>query len=538
VNDKPVLDTSDAALSYTENDGAVAVDNGIAAADADSAELVGATVQITSNFTAGEDELALAEQNGITGTYDGDTGTLTLTGTASVADYQAALGDVRYQNSSDDPSADTRTVTFQADDGGATENLSDPVTRDIEVTPVNDKPVLDTSDAALAYTEGDGSVAADPGITAADADSAELVGATVQITSNFTPGEDILDFAEQNGITGTYDHETGTLTLTGTATVAQYQAALGDVRYENSSDDPSGATRTLTFQADDGEASDNLSDPVTRDIEVTPVNDAPVVTTSDGSTTHTVGGPETAVDAAIAVNDIDDDELVSAQVRISGFEAGDQLVYADQLGIAGVYDSETGVLALTGNASAEDYQTALASVAYQYTGEATPAASRTVEFVANDGTDDSPAATKSVDVVVPPDNDAPVVTTSDGTTSYTLEDALGAEVDSALTVTDADDTDLVSAQVQIIGLEPGDELLFADQNGITGTLDETGVLMLTGTATVANYEAALRSVRFHHFGANVEGTRTIDFKVNDGDADSNTASRTVSLQVAEPPPEL
>ena len=36
----------------------------------------------------------------------------------------------------------------------------------------------------------------------------------------------MLGFVNQNGITGSYNAATGVLTLTGTATVAQYQAAL------------------------------------------------------------------------------------------------------------------------------------------------------------------------------------------------------------------------------------------------------------------------------------------------------------------------
>ncbi len=57
-----------------------------------------------------------------------------------------------------------------------------------------------------------------------DADSSDkLIGASVTITSNLTSG-DTLNFTGQNGITGVYSN--GVLTLTGSATVEQYQAAL------------------------------------------------------------------------------------------------------------------------------------------------------------------------------------------------------------------------------------------------------------------------------------------------------------------------
>jgi len=44
---------------------------------------------------------------------------------------------VRYSNTSENPSALTRTVSFRVNDGAA---LSNSVTRDITVTPVNDAP--------------------------------------------------------------------------------------------------------------------------------------------------------------------------------------------------------------------------------------------------------------------------------------------------------------------------------------------------------------------------------------------------------------
>jgi len=64
------------------------------------------------------------------------------------------------------------------------------------------------------------------------------------ITSN---GQDVLGFTNQNGITGSFNAATGTLTLTGSSSVANYQTALDSVTYVNTSDDPSGATRTVTI---------------------------------------------------------------------------------------------------------------------------------------------------------------------------------------------------------------------------------------------------------------------------------------------------
>src|SRR4029453_13702257 len=81
--------------------------------------------------------------NGITGTYGA--GSLILSGAASVADYQSALLSVRYRNTSDSPSTAPRTIAFRVTD--PTGLTSDPQSRAVTVTAVNDAPVLDATGA-------------------------------------------------------------------------------------------------------------------------------------------------------------------------------------------------------------------------------------------------------------------------------------------------------------------------------------------------------------------------------------------------------
>jgi hypothetical protein len=522
VNDAPVVTTTEGSASYVGTGPATTIDAGLTVGDVDDTSLEAARVAISSGFEAGDD-LAYTNQLGIHGVYHGATGVLELSGTASVADYETALRSVAFRHTPGNASG-SRTVDFTVNDGDLD---SAPASKGIEV---NDKPIVTTTSGALAYSEGDGAVAVDDGVDVTDADSTSLTGATVQISGNLAPDEDALAVSEQNGISGFYESSSGTLTLSGTASVADYEAALRSVTYENSSDAPSTATRTVTIQVDDGATSNNLSDPATRDVEVTSVNDAPVVSTSDGSTAYTIGDSSgTAIDAGLTTSDADDASLEGAQVSIgSDFQAGDELVYDEQLGITGGYDSDTGVLTLTGTASVADYQTALRSIKFRTSAE-TPSLSRTIEFIVNDGDADSAAATKTIDLAAAPLEAAPVVTTSDGTTSYTVGDP-AATVDAGLTVTDADDTELESARVQISGFETGDDLVFVDKLGIQGVYNTaTGVLTLTGTASVADYETALRSIEYRYTGDNPSGSRGIQFTVNDGDLDSNVATRGVDI---------
>ena len=149
---------------------------------------------------------------------------------------------------------------------------SAPVTDTINVTPVNDAPVV-VAGHSLNYTENQAATAIDPALTVSDVDSANLASATVQITGNYATGQDVLGFTNQNGITGSFNAATGILTLTGSSSVANYQAALGSVTYFNTSENPSGLDRTVTVITNDGAANTTA---VTDTIHVTPVNDAPV----------------------------------------------------------------------------------------------------------------------------------------------------------------------------------------------------------------------------------------------------------------------
>ncbi len=154
-------------------------------------------------------------------------------------------------------------------------------------------PALTTTVADLAYTENDGAVPLDAGITATDPDSMNLASASVTITTNYVTGQDTLAFVNQNGITGTWTPGTGVMALTGSATVANYQIALRTMTYTNTSDAPNSATRTVTFVANDGTANSNTA---TRNVTITAINDAPSGTDKTVTTNEDTGNVFTTAD--------------------------------------------------------------------------------------------------------------------------------------------------------------------------------------------------------------------------------------------------
>ena len=448
-----ITSATNSPLAYTENATTTAIDSTITVSDEDSLNLASASVSITSGFTPGQDILAFTNQNGITGSYNSSTGVLTLNGSDTVGNYQTALRSVTYNNSSDNPSLTSRTISFIVNDGAIN---STSVTRNINITAVNDAPVATATNSALAYTEN-ATTAIDSGITISDVDSPNLASASVSISSGFASAQDTLAFTNQNGITGSYNSSTGVLTLTGSDTVGNYQTALRSVTYNNSSDNPSLTSRTISFIVNDGAIN---STSVTRNINITAVNDAPVATATNSALAYTEN-TTTTIDSGITVSDVDSPNLASATIRISsGFaSAQDTLAFANQNGIVGSYNSSTGVLTLTGSDTVANYQTALRSITYNNRSDNPSLTPRTISFVVNDGTSNSTAATRNINITAV--NDAPVAVNDIITTNKNIPIVINATT-LLINDTDADVTDILS----ITGFtQPNQGSLLDNNNG-------------------------------------------------------------------------
>lgn len=144
----------------------------------------------------------------------------------------------------------------------------------VQVKPINDSPTITLTTGNLSYTDNAGSVVIDSGIVLSDLDNSNLQEATVKII-NYMAGEDSLVFTNQNGITGSFNSATGILSLIGVSSIANYETALRTIKYINSSNNPNTTPRSISFQVNDGNLN---STAVTRNVTITPVNNAPVVT--------------------------------------------------------------------------------------------------------------------------------------------------------------------------------------------------------------------------------------------------------------------
>jgi Lectin C-type domain len=113
----------------------------------------------------------------------------------------------------------------------------------------------------------------------------------------------------------------------------------------------------------------------------------------------------------------------------------------------------------------------------------------------------------------------PVLTISPGATNFTAQGA-AIVVDPNLTLTISDGSDLPGVQVSIsTGYVTGQDVLgFTPQAGVTGVWTAaTGVLALTGTASVASYQTVLRSVTYNNTAANPNTqARVVTFSIGAG----------------------
>ena len=101
-----------------------------------------------------------------------------------------------------------------------------------------------------------------------------------------------------------------------------------------------------------------------------------------------------------------------------------------------------------------------------------------------------------------------------------------------MSITDVDDTNIESATITLTNAETGDVLNVGSlPSGITASAYDsvTGVLTLTGSATLADYQTALNAIQFENSGGGTDTTRIIEITVNDGVGDSAVATSTINV---------
>jgi hypothetical protein len=573
-------------VSFTEGGSATLLDfsSNATVTDGDSADFNGGnvTVAITANRVSGEDVLSIRNEGtgggqigvsganvtygGVTiGTLAGGTGTndlvVTLNGNSSPAAVQALVRNLTYSNTnSTDPSTTARTVRVTVNDGDGGTSTNANVT--VSVTGVNDAPTLSATGGTPTFTENGGAVDLFSGVSVSTVESGQTIQQLTMTVTNVADGSneilnvDGTDIALTNGNSGSTSTNTMNYSVSvsaGTATVtvskvagitgAATQTLVDGMTYRNTSDTPNTSNRvvTLTGIQDSGGTTsggvDTTSLSIAATVTVAAANDVPVVTPSGGTTAFTEGAgvasTPVVIDSGLTLSDADNGTLASATVSITGnFQSGqDVLAFtnnpATMGNVSASYNASTGVLTLTSSgatATVAQWQAALRSVTYTNSSDTPDTSMRTVSFVANDGSNDSSAGTKTVSITE--GNDAPSATVP-------ANIAVNEDVATAITGISFTDPDAGGSSVVVTLSVPSGALAAVSGGGVTvgGT---ASALTLSGSVANINSFIAGTNVTFttaSNTTGNVTLTTSIDDGGNTGSGGNQTDSDTTTLQV-------
>ncbi len=371
----PVLLSS----GLTADEGAVTVLAGLSAKDANDT---------AANLTY---SIASAPANG------------TLSST-SFTQAELAAGDITYTHDGSETTSDS--IDFVVTDPLG---LTDTATLTLTINPVNDAPVIGNLTTGSA-SEGDNDYHAtilDADVVLSDAEldvSNDYSGASLTLVRNgASSSDDVFSFdmtgalftvsgsdLQSGGNTfATFTNTNGTLTITFTSSGTAATGALVDdvaqhIAYRNSNDIPP-ASVDVDWAFDDGNSgaqgpSGALSDTVTQTVNITAVDDAPVLAVA-GSVAFLEDGSAIIVDNGLTITDVDGGNMQGAFVTITNMKANDVLAFeAGSTGISGSFNTATGILTLSGSATAAQYQEVLRSVTFDNTALTPDQTDRNIEF--------------------------------------------------------------------------------------------------------------------------------------------------------------
>ncbi len=418
---------------------------------------------------------------------------------------QVELGEVIYRQLGELQIRDS--FVFLIVDGGlsVTDNA-----RDIDITLVS-RPELNVNGISQTFTENSPAIAIVPDLLVTDLGGLEIDRARVAIRGGFNASQDILVFADQLNIVGNFNSVTGVLTLSGRATLLDYQVALRSITYANTSDSPSTVTRTIELSI---ESSSAISSIVTQQLNVVSVNDIPVLTVGSNWNVNE-GGNIILTNSLLRLTD---DDNSSTQLRFDIVVAptvGRFERIATGLTVTSFTQQEINSGAIRYVHNGNEFATT-DQFSFRYTDSVIPL-----------------SVNNNVTIAIALSDDRAVVTLG-GTVSTFVEQASLISPFNTSTVIDPDTGNLLGARISVslATRDIYDYFSFTTQNGITGTFDAgTRTLTLLGSSSVANYQAAIRSIVYRNFGDDPGTSKVFEVAVSDVALGSYGAVATRSIVV-------
>ncbi|MCY2963260.1 MAG: cadherin domain-containing protein [Planctomycetota bacterium] len=454
VNDQPVITNTATITAFIENGVPKVIDASATLVDPDSPNFEGGT--LTVDFPSGGDSgdrLQILDGGAVAGKIGLNGGNVTFGGVvigtrsggfadnspllislnanATPAAVAALIRAITYQAQGDNPLAGTRLVRFQLTDGDG--GTSSPSTKSVTVTAVHDAPVIVSSGGTTVYTENQTPVIIDGAITISDVDSFDFSHGSLKVSfasgavttdrlvivhQGSAPGQIGLSTnqVQFGGVTiGTYaggftTSAALTITLNDLATPAVVQALARQIAYFNSGDNPTAATRVVQFVALDGDGGTSVA--ATRQIAVTPVNDAPVLGAIGAAVSYTEGKAAVLVSSTATVVDPDSTDFAGGSLTVSlpvGSTPADVLeirnvgILAGQIGVVGGVVTYGGieigavsggvgganlVVSFNSKATPAAVQALVRNITFRVNGAISANSTRTIRFSLTDGDSD------------------------------------------------------------------------------------------------------------------------------------------------------
>ncbi|MEI8021721.1 MAG: hypothetical protein WCH39_26160, partial [Schlesneria sp.] len=275
----------------------------------------------------------------------------------------------------------------------------------------------------------------------------------------------------------------------------------------------------------------------------------PVVLVNDSTPlTYVAPGPGIAPFSNALVSDPDSNYLSSLTVQItSGYQndggGHDLLSLTNQLGLFSTFDATTGTLTLSGFNYVGNYREVLRFVTFSSSGSSISTATRTLTVIATDDHSPTPASSIPVARDITVTVAAPPVLSQIETTPLNVVGQSPVPITSTLLVADPDSANAISATISISNnYRIGEDILgFVNTPTITGSWNPiNGTLTFSGSDSVSNYRAALRSVTYQNTSTSPDtaATRTISFQVSDSLQPSNSVSRNLTVRATNTSPVL
>ena len=478
---------------------------------------------------------------------------LTLEGSESAAIYELALQNIAYVNSAEEPNASlARTINFTITDG---EFVSETATTVVQIILTNDPPHLDLGgniDYETTFLEGSDAVRlSSPSFILLDNDNVTLQSATILLVNPLDGNNEILTVNSSDVNSTTVTQLTHQITITGVADVSSYSRLLSSIEYVNTLPNPTGGRRMIEFIVSDGLLNSTTA---TAFVGFTLINNPPIVDLNGpeagGNFTTTFLEGSDAINITnleVIIRDVDSIAVSSGMVQltnpIDGSLEGLSLRNLDTT-LTVVFSEDNSTLLVTGAADASIYSSMFQQLQYYNAAEEPTIGERLITFVVNDGELNSSAVYTTV--VVNQVNDRPRLVISSELvfmTEFIEEGTAVRLVDLfAVDITDQDNTTMDRLTLMISGVLDGanEEIEYTDPSSdLSLTVQETVLQMgikqfvfqfSNNSQAIANFEFLLQTLQYTNTLLEpTAGLRRLEFTVNDGIDNSNTATSNLSI---------